>query len=106
MVETKEKIKTRTNIRIRKKYNCIYYNDDYTDFEFVKNTLVNIFNNSENDALLITMRIHHIGFGVANKKPLSKDIAETKRDEVLKIARENGYPLVVKVEEVELGGLE
>ena len=93
--------KTKETVKIRKKYNCIYHNDDKTTFEFVSDSLVSIFGRTEEEAFMITYAIHSMGKGVANKKPLSKDIALTKQDEVLKLAKEEGFPLKVTIEEVE-----
>lgn len=92
--------KTREKSKISKRFNCIYLNDNKTSFEFVEETLMSIFNRTKEDAFIITYAIHNIGKGVANKKPLLKDIAETKKDEVLALAKEKGYPLKVIIEEV------
>ena len=92
--------KTREKSKLSKRYNCIYLNDDKTSFEFVIETLMSVFNRTEDDAFVITYAIHTMGKGVANSKPLSKDIAETKRDEVLALAKEEGFPLKVIIEEI------
>lgn len=93
--------KTKETTKIRKKYNCIYLNDDKTTFEFVADSLVKVFGRTEDEAFMITYAVHTFGKGVANKKPLSKDIALTKQEEVLKLAKEEGFPLKVTVEEIE-----
>ena len=91
--------KSKKELKKIKKYNCIYLNDDKTSFDFVKNSLISVFHRTEEEAWIITLAIHNADKGIANKKPLSKDIAETKRDEVLALAKEEGYPLRVIVDE-------
>ena len=92
--------KTKEKTKLRKKYNCIYHNDDKTTFEFVTDSLMNVFNRTEEEAFIITYAVHQLGKGIANKKPLSKDIAETKQEEVLKLAKEEGFPLKITIEEI------
>lgn len=91
--------KTRENVKEKKRYNCIYYNDDKTTFDFVTDSLMTVFKRTESDALMITFAIHSMGKGIANKKGLSKDIALTKQEEVLQLAKKEGFPLKVTIEE-------
>ena len=97
-VKVKEKLKEKT--RIRKRYNCIYINDDKTTFDFVVDSLIEVFQRTREDAERITLSVHNNGKGIANSHPLSKDIAITKQDEVVKMAREQGFPLKVIIEEI------
>ena len=98
--EVKVKEKTKEKNRIRKRYNCVYINDDKTSFEFVIDSLISVFKRTEEDALQITLQVHNNGKGIGNSHPLSKDIACTKQQEVIKIAREQGFPLQIIIEEV------
>lgn len=91
--------KTKENLKVRKRYNCVYHNDNKTTFEFVAKSLSTVFGRTEEEAFMITYAIHSIGIGIANKKGLSKDIASTKQAEVLKLAKEEGFPLKVTIEE-------
>jgi ATP-dependent Clp protease adaptor protein ClpS len=78
------------------KYKVVLYNDDKTPIEFVIALLMKVFKHSEESAAEITMKVHHEGSGVAGV--YSYEIAEQKGMEGTSLARQNGYPLVIKVE--------
>jgi ATP-dependent Clp protease adaptor protein ClpS len=80
-------------------YRVIYINDDVTTMEFVIETLVTIFNHSPESAEQITQKIHQEGSGTAAILPY--EMAEQKGVEVTQLARNNGFPLLVKLEPVE-----
>lgn len=94
------KEKQKEKIRIKKRYNCVYINDDTTTFEFVVESLIDVFHRTREDAERITLMVHNNGRGIANSRSLSKDIALTKQDEVVKMARAAGFPLKVIIEEI------
>jgi len=77
-------------------YKIIYINDNVTTVEFVIETLVKIFDHSPESAEAITLKIHEEGSGVAAILPY--EMAEQKGVEVTQLARNNGFPLVVKLE--------
>ena len=77
-------------------YRVIYINDNVTTMEFVVETLVTIFNHSPESAQEITVKIHEEGSGIAAVLPY--EMAEQKGVEVTQLARNNGYPLQVKLE--------
>jgi len=79
-----------------KDFKVIYINDDKTTFEFVSESLINIFDYQESDANLKTVEIHEAGSSVVAVLPF--EIAEQKGVEVLLEARKQGYPLEVKLE--------
>ncbi len=80
-------------------YNVIYLNDDYTTMDFVIWSLMKFFNKSEDEAKIITKKIHEEGRGIAGL--YSKEIAETKIYEVENTARFNEFPLVLIMEKSE-----
>lgn len=90
--ETQEKIK----IQEPSKYNVIFLNDDITTVEFVIRVLKQIFNKSQDEAIKITEHIHKTGSGVVGT--YLHEIAEQKGIETTLLAREEGYPLQVKVQ--------
>lgn len=96
---TSTSIKEKDKIKIKepKKYKVVMYNDDFTPMEFVVYILVNIFKKSESDAVQIMMNVHTSGKAVVGT--YSYDIAMTKADKATSLAREDGYPFRVKVEE-------
>jgi len=96
--------KTRQQIRIQPKidvkppslFNVIYINDNTTTMEFVVETLKAVFGHSDEASMLLTMRIHEEGSAVVGTYPY--EIAEQKGVEVTLMARNNGFPLAVKLE--------
>ena len=77
-------------------YRVIYINDSVTTMEFVIETLVTIFNHSIESAQAITIKIHEEGSGIAAVLPY--EMAEQKGVEVTQLARNNGFPLQIKLE--------
>lgn len=93
---TKEKIRVRINLAPPPAYNVIYVNDNVTTMEFVIDTLVTIFGHSEAKARALTVQVHEDGAAVVATLPY--ELAEQKGSEVMLLARNNGFPLVVKLE--------
>lgn len=73
------------------------YNDDFTPMDFVVDILIRVFRKSEEDAMAIMMQIHKGTKEVIGE--YSYDIAKTKVDTCTRLAREEGYPFLVKVEQ-------
>ena len=84
------------NIEPPKDYKVIYLNDNVTTFEFVTDSLVDKFSYEANDANNKAMEINDKGSGVVALLPF--EIAEQKGVEVLLSARNQGYPLEIKLE--------
>ena len=95
-VIVKPRIQTKTSIQPPSLFNVIYLNDDTTTMEFVVESLKNIFHHSEETAIEITHRIHQEGSSVVSTLPY--EIAEQKGVEATVLARNNGFPLNVKLE--------
>ena len=77
-------------------YNVIYVNDEVTTMEFVVETLVVVFNYDHITAQDVTHLIHEDGAAVVATLPY--EMAEQKGVEVTLLARNNGFPLAVKLE--------
>jgi ATP-dependent Clp protease adaptor protein ClpS len=77
-------------------FKIIYLNDNATPMEFVIETLIGSFNYNEQTAEQITQDIHNSGSAVVAVLPY--EIAEQKGIEVTLQARNNNYPLQVKLE--------
>lgn len=88
--------KTKERVSRPRKYKVVMYNDDFTPMEFVIFILENIFNRSAAEATRIMLKIHNQGSGIAGV--YSKEIATTKCDKSIQIARSSGYPLMLEVE--------
>jgi ATP-dependent Clp protease adaptor protein ClpS len=93
---------TETRTRINEKvaeppmYRVIYLNDNTTSMDFVIDSLVEHFDYSVDLAKEITFDIHEAGSAVVAVLPY--EIAEQKGIEVTLSAREQSYPLQIKLE--------
>jgi len=98
MAETLTKVKESIDIVILEpsKYKVVLYNDNHTPVEFVIALLMKVFRHSKTSAVDITLKVHNEGSGVAGI--YSYEVAEQKGIEGTNMAREQGYPLVIKVE--------
>lgn len=90
------KIQPRFDVKPPSQYKVIYVNDNTTTMEFVVETLMAVFNHDTTSSETITMRIHEEGSAVVATLPY--EIAEQKGVEVTLLARNNGFPLQVKLE--------
>lgn len=79
-------------------YNVIMHNDDVTTMDFVVMVLQRIFRKSEQDAEIIMLTIHNEGSAIVGT--YTKDIAKSKMDYTIALARKNGFPLQLTIEEV------
>lgn len=77
-------------------FKIIYLNDNATPMDFVVETLIDAFDYTEQTAAQITMDIHEAGSAVVAVLPF--EIAEQKGIEVTVLARNNNYPLQIKLE--------
>jgi ATP-dependent Clp protease adaptor protein ClpS len=90
------RIKTINGIKEPPMFKVIYLNDNQTPMEFVIETLIDSFNYNTQTAVKITEDIHVQGAAVVAVLPY--EIAEQKGIEVTLCARNNNYPLQVKLE--------
>jgi ATP-dependent Clp protease adaptor protein ClpS len=90
-----EKIKH--EVKRPKKYNVIFVNDDTTPMDWVVGILVEIFKYKNNSAHEIAMKVHMQGSAVVGT--YNFEIAEQKTTETITLSRNQGYPLVAKIEE-------
>ena len=74
-------------------------NDDFTPMEFVTMLLVEHFNKTVDDAMILTGIIHSVG--KATIDVFTYEIAETKINIVSITSRNNGYPLMAVMEAVD-----
>ena len=94
--KTTVKIKPREDIKEPPPWNVIYINDEVTTQEFVIQSLILFFEYTEEAAEDMTMKVHTDGSAVVATLPF--EMAEQKGIEVTLLARNNGFPLVVKLE--------
>ena len=94
--ETITKTETQTDVSPPGRYNVIYIYDNVTTMEFVIESLKAIFHHDDTTAEALTIKIHDEGSSVVSTLPY--EIAEQKGVEVTMLARNNGFPLNVKLE--------
>ena len=98
MTDTAIKTLTKEKIKIEEpsKYDVLFLNDEVTTFEFVVKVLMQIFGKTTDQAIEITKQIHEKGKGVVGT--YLHEIAEQKGIETTVLARDEGFPLQVKVQ--------
>ena len=77
-------------------FKVVLMNDDFTPMDFVVFILKDIFRRSHEEAVSIMMEIHQKGEGICGV--FTRDVAETKAELVITLARRNEYPLQCRVE--------
>lgn len=88
---------TKERVRLREpgKYDVVFINDDFTPMDLVVIILMQVFFKSYTEAEDLMMKVHTRGRAVAGSYTL--DIARSKADRAIAIARDNGFPLRVEV---------
>jgi ATP-dependent Clp protease adaptor protein ClpS len=81
----------RRQTRQPRRYHVVLHNDDYTTMDFVVHVLIRFFHKSETEATRIMLHVHHKGFGVVGQ--YTRDVAETKAEQVMSYAKQHGHPL-------------
>ena len=90
-------LQDRQKVEPPKKYKVILHNDDFTPMELVIDILKAVFKHDEESAKKKTLEVHNHGAAVVGQYVF--EIAEQKALEATKIARINGSPLKLTLEE-------
>jgi ATP-dependent Clp protease adaptor protein ClpS len=77
-------------------YKVVLMNDDYTPMEFVVGVLIKFFNLTVETATRVMLKVHTEGRAVCGV--YSRDIAETKVQQVNEFSKENQQPLLCDLE--------
>jgi ATP-dependent Clp protease adaptor protein ClpS len=80
-------------------YKVLLLNDDFTPMEFVVYVLERVFRKSNAEANEIMVKVHQDGVGVAGI--YTYEVAETKVDQVMMMARKHEHPLQCTMEREE-----
>ncbi len=83
--------KTRPKVKKPRLYKVLLLNDDYTPMEFVVHVLQVFFNKGREEATRIMLTVHHKGAGVCGV--YTREVAETKVNQVMDLARRHEHPL-------------
>jgi ATP-dependent Clp protease adaptor protein ClpS len=78
-------------------YQVLLLNDDFTPMDFVVYVLQHIFRLDHDRAMLIMLEVHTEGRGICGI--YTKDIAASKVEQVVNLAREHQHPLACVMEE-------
>jgi len=78
-------------------YKVILLNDDYTPMEFVVHVLEHFFHMDREKATRVMLHVHTQGVGVCGI--FTREIAETKVNQVNEFSRANQHPLLCDMEE-------
>src|SRR3954463_1926318 len=96
--QTGDQVLERTKHETKKPelFRVLLLNDDYTTMDFVVEILENVFNKAPAEAYRIMMAVHTQGQGLCGVYPF--EVAETKVENVVDLARSNGFPLRATME--------
>lgn len=91
-------VATRTRPKTKKPsmYKVLMLNDDYTPMEFVVHVLERFFNKGREEATRIMLNVHQKGVGVCGV--YTYEVAETKVNQVMDLARQQQHPLQCTIE--------
>ena len=78
-------------------FQVLLLNDDFTPMDFVVYVLQHIFRLDHDRAMLIMLEVHTEGRGICGV--YTKDIAASKVEQVVNLAREHQHPLACVMEE-------
>jgi ATP-dependent Clp protease adaptor protein ClpS len=83
------------------RYRVVLLNDDYTPMEFVILVLEQFFRMDREQATRVMLHVHTKGVGVCGV--YTKDVAETKVEQVNTFSRQHQHPLLCEMEEADDG---
>ena len=89
-------LKTRVRTKKPSMYKVLMLNDDYTPMEFVVYVLQRFFTMPDAQARQIMLHVHQRGVGVCGV--YTYEVAESKVNQVMDLARENEHPLQCTIE--------
>ncbi|TCO78920.1 ATP-dependent Clp protease adaptor protein ClpS [Plasticicumulans lactativorans] len=89
--------KARPQLKPPRMYKVIILNDDYTPMEFVVHVLEYFFSMSREKATQVMLHVHTRGKGVCGV--FTREIAETKVEQVNAFSRSHQHPLLCTMEE-------
>ena len=79
-------------------YGVIFFNDDFTTMEFVVSVLKLVFHKNDAEAQALMLTVHKAGSALVGT--YTYDLAVTKKEKAIKMARDERYPLHIEVREM------
>lgn len=89
-------LKPAIKLEVPPMFNVMIHNDDYTPFIFVIEVLMDLFRHTETKAEEIAQEVHDRGQASAGL--FTRDVAETKANQVAEHAKRAEFPLKASVE--------
>src|SRR5574340_630435 len=87
----------RTRVKPPPLYKVMLLNDDYTPMDFVVVVLQTVFGMSREKATQVMLQVHREGMGVCGT--YTREVASTKVEQVIDLARRHQHPLQCTMEE-------
>ena len=81
----------------KQEISIVFCNDDYTTKDFVVDVLKKLYHKNESEAILIMEQVHQKGSAVVGI--YTYDIALTRVEMTISLARKNGFPLRCEMSE-------
>jgi ATP-dependent Clp protease adaptor protein ClpS len=89
-------VKGRVKTKRPAMYRVVMLNDDYTPMEFVIHVLERFFDKNSQEATKIMLHVHSRGVGVCGV--YTYEVAETKVNQTMELARQHQHPLQCTLE--------
>ena len=89
-------VKPRPKVKKPSMYKVLMLNDDYTPIKFVVHVLERYFGKTTEEATRIMLHVHQKGVGVCGV--FTFEVAETKVNQTMELARKNQHPLQCTLE--------
>ena len=91
-------VKERIKVKEPLQYQVVMHNDDFTTMDFVVDVLKSVFGKEPAEAMALMLAIHHVGKAVVGL--YTYDIAASKAEKAMQLARNEGFPLRCTTEPV------
>ena len=91
-------VKERVKVKEPQQYQVVMHNADFTTMDFVVDVLKAVFAKEPSEAMALMLAIHHVGKAVVGV--YSYDIAASKAEKAMQMARNEGFPLRCTTEPV------
>jgi len=95
---TETAVLEKTDIIIAENYKMVLHNDNITSMEFVILLLMSVFKKDDQEAIVLTMKVHNDGSAVIAEYS-SYEVAEQKLHEANELIFAYGYPLKITIEQ-------
>ena len=95
--QSQSSVRERTEIREPHKWAVIFWNDDFTTMEFVIKVLTEVFLKTPEEAERLMLKVHEEGQAVVGQ--YSYDVAVSRTQWAIGLARDSGFPLKITYKE-------